>query len=495
MSLVAAPVLLPLLTAIALAVLDGRPAFQQRLALGSGIVLFAITGALAVTVTGGAIPALALGGWGSVVGIVWAVDGLTAMMLLATAIVSLAFLLYAPGGLEREEVRWLYPLHQFLLVGVNGSFVTADLFNLFVFFEVMLLASFALISLGGRPLQLRRTFPYVVINLVGSALFLAGVGVIYGTLGTVNFAEVAVRLVEHGAPPGFPAGAALVLVVFALKAALVPLFFWLPDAYPMAPLPVAGFFGGLLTKVGVYALFRLVPIFTNGEHGPVQDLLLVVAAATMLFGVLGALGRNSIRGILSFHVVSQVGYMVFGLALFTPLGVAAGLFFLGHQVVVKTAVFFAGGVAERLHGTGELGQASGLARSHPWSAVGFFVAAMALAGLPPTSGFFGKLFLIVGGLQAEAWVATGIAIVVSLLTLASMLKIWVAVFWGPVTGENRPVARRNPGLLAATLALGAIAVVIGLLAGPLFAWTEHAALQLLELEPYVTAVRGAGGEP
>ncbi|WP_437746716.1 proton-conducting transporter membrane subunit [Sorangium sp. So ce1504] len=294
------------------------------------------------------------------------------------------------------------------------SLVTGDLFNLFVFFELMLLSSFALLALGTRAAAQSHAFAYVVINLVASAVLLGGVGAVYGTAGTVNMAELA--------------------------------------------------------------------------PGALRPALLVIAAVTMVIGVVGALGRSTMRGILSFHIVSQVGYMIFGLALFTPIAVAAGLFHTLHNMVAKTALVFAGGVVEGIGGPGALGHARGLARTHPWVAAGFVVPAMPLAGLPPLSGFWGKLLLVVAGFRAGAVVATTVSLVVGLLTLASMLKIWTAVFWGEPTGLPMRGAGGDRGMLGATLGLGALTVILGLAAAPLFAHLERTATTLLEVTPYVDAV-------
>ena len=488
----AAPVVLPLLTAILLMAFRGRRRVQQTIALISGALLITVVALIVVRTAGGAILTLFLGSWDPRVGIVWVADQLAAIMLALAAIVSFAMLVYTPASLRDErESRYFYPLHQLLMAGVNGSFLTGDLFNLFVFFEVMLLASFSLISLGSRPRQLRKAFPYVLVNLIASALFLGGVGAVYGTAGTVNLAELSRRIATGGLPPVFWGAMTLVLVVFAIKTALVPVFFWLPDSYPEAPIAISGLFAGLLTKVGVYTLFRTIPLIGGSEPGRLHAILLFLSAATMLLGVLGALGRSGIRDILSFHVVSQVGYMIFGLAVFTPLAVAAGIFYIVHHIIVKTALFFAGGVAERVGGSGALGGVSGMAGTHPWVAAGFFIPAMALAGLPPFSGFWGKFFLVVAGYQAGAWVATSISLVVGMLTLASMLKIWTAVFWGKPEGQREPKLGRDRGMVGATLSLASLSVIIGLLAAPLFAYSQGAAAQLLAISPYVNAVLGA----
>jgi len=490
-NLVTLPVLVPLLTAVMLMPLLGRGRPEQWVSLLSGVLLLAVAGTLTVLTAGGSILVVTLGGWVPGTGVVWVVDALSAVMLSLTAITSLATLAYARGGLRTDqEAKYFYLLHQFVLTGVNGSFVTGDFFNLFVFFEIMLVASFVLVALGGRSEQLNQIFPYVLINLVASVLLLAAVGGIYGTLGTVNMAEMAIRVGGHGTRAAFWASAALLLTVFAIKAGLVPVFFWLPDAYPSASIPVSAFFAGLLTKVGVYALFRTVPLLSGPNSSGLHTILLFIAAATMLVGVLGALGRGTIRAILSFHIISQVGYMVFGLALYTGLSVAAGIFYVIHHIIVKTALFLAGGIAERLGGNGALGTIHGVARTHPWVGVAFFIPAMALAGLPPFSGFWGKLLLVIAGFQAGAWATTTIAVVVSFLTLASMLKIWTRVFWGEPSPEEVPVVPGYAGMLTAALGLSALSVGVGLGVGPLFGFTERTAEQLLRVEPYVQAVLG-----
>ncbi|WP_437603145.1 proton-conducting transporter transmembrane domain-containing protein [Sorangium sp. So ce590] len=488
-TIVVVPVLLPLFTAVLLALLSGRPRLERWLSLASGALLFATALVISARTTRGAILVLALGGWSPRVGIVWVTDSLAALMLLFASIVALAALAYAPGSLRgARERRCFYPLQQLMMAGVNGSLVTGDLFNLFVFFELMLLSSFALLALGTRAAGQQHALAYVVINLVASAVLLGGVGAVYGTAGTVNMAELAVRVREGGLPSAFWGAGALVIVVFMVKAALAPVFFWLPDAYPEASAVVNGLFAGLLTKVGVYTLFRAVPLLGAAAPGGLRPALLMIAAVTMVIGVVGALGRSTMRGILSFHIVSQVGYMIFGLALFTPIGVAAGLFHTIHNMVAKTALIFAGGVVEGIGGPGALGHTRGLARTHPWVAAGFFVPAMSLAGLPPLSGFWGKLLLVVGGFRAGAVVATTVALVVGLLTLASMLKIWTAVFWGEPTGPRSRGAGGDRGMLGATLGLGALTVILGLAAAPLFAHLERTATALLEATPYVDAV-------
>jgi len=487
------PVILPLITGVLVTLLVRREKWQHSIAVTSGVLSFACAVVLVARTAHGAIFVLPLGAWGPRTGIVWVADALSSVMLLLAAIVSLAALTYAPGSLAASpERRYFYPLHQFLMTGVNGSLMTGDLFNLFVFYEIMLLSSFALISLGGSGEQLERVTPYVTVNLVLSALFLASVGAIYGTVGAVNMAQVSVIIAKGDLPRIFWGAASLLVVVLMVKAAMFPVFNWLPDSYPEASSVVNALFAGLLTKVGVYTLFRVIPLVGYSVFVRFQAVLILLAALTMLLGVLGALGRNTIRGILSFHIVSQVGYMVFGLALFTPMSIAAGLFHLVHNMLAKTALVLSGGIAERIGGSGKLGDVRGLARTHPWLAASFFIPAMALAGMPPLSGFWGKFFLAVEGFEARAFGATAVSLLVGLFTLASMLKIWNAVFWGNPSDVQDHARRVHRGMLGATLGMGAMTIVVGFLAAPIFTHFERVARQLLFITPYIHAVLGEG---
>jgi multicomponent Na+:H+ antiporter subunit D len=488
-NLIVLVVLIPILTACFLMPLLDRPAASRAVSIVTGVLLLLLAAVLLAGAAQGQIYVSPLGNWPALVGIVWVVDGLAAILLLLTAITSLATIVYAPGALRAgAETRYFYLPHQFILAGINGSFVTGDFFNLFVFFEIMLLASFVLIALGGRAAQMNRTFPYVLVNLIASALFLGGLGAMYGTAGTVNMAVLSERVAAGTLPPVFWAAMTLVLAVFVIKAAVAPVFFWLPDAYPEAPTPVLAFFAGLLTKVGLYTLFRSVPLVLGSAPTAFHAVLVVLATLTMIVGILGALGRNRIKEILAFQIVSSVGFIVFGLAVYTPMMVAAGVFYMVHSILITTALFFAGGVAERIGGGDQLGRVRGLARTHPWLATGFFVSALALAGLPPLSGFWAKLFLVVGGFSAGAFAGTATILFVSLLTLGLVLRLWTMIFWGaplvPVDGSPG----HDRAMMGATLTMATAAVGLALLVSPLWSYSEIVGNQLLQVRPYVNAV-------
>lgn len=487
-NLVCAPVLIPLATAIAALPLSGRA--QQAISLLGALANLLAALALFLGTLAAEVLVLRVGSWGPRIGIVWVADGLSTLMLVAAASVILAVAVCASAGWSRRDPpRALRPLLHLLAMGVNGALLTGDFFNLFVFYEVMLLASFALITSGGGQAMFARTLPYVLVSLVLSALFLGSVGLIYGLTGTVNMAELAHSVSARGTSPLLWTALVLMLSMFAIKSGVVPFFTWLPDSYPAAPLTINALFAGLLTKVGIYTLLRATPLLFP-EPGEFHRALLVLGPLTMMVGVLGALGRGTIRGILSFHIVSQIGYIVFGLGLGTSAAFAAAMLFTVHNMIVKPALILAGGVAERRFGTGELKSLGGLARN-PWTAAAFFVPAMALAGLPPLSGFWGKFLLIRAGFHSRAWTGTLLAILTSLLTLASMLKIWSATYWGGRAGGYARILDREDRLLVgAALGLSALAVAMGFAIGPLLRFSETVALQIEANRPYLDAVLG-----
>jgi multicomponent Na+:H+ antiporter subunit D len=369
-----------------------------------------------------------------------------------------------------------------MTAGVALSFLTGDLFTLFVAFEMMLTASYVLITLGGQRDQVRTGMTYVVIGLVASVMFIIALALVYTATGTVNMADLAVRLplLDVGLQRAL---AVLLFLVFGIKAAVFPLFFWLPDSYPTAPSPVTAIFAGLLTKVGVYALIRTQTTVIPDHVRPVT-LILVIAGLTMVIGALGAVAQNDLKRILSFHIVSQIGYMVMALGLFTVSGIAAAIFFTVHQVVVKTALFLTGGLVEHLAGSSRLSRVGGMAATAPVVAVLFLLPALSLAGIPPFSGFVAKIGVVEAGVGSAAWAVTAAAVAAAFLTLFSMMKIWVGVFWGPelrTDGAVQPDARRNGPLLmlVPTALLVALSLGIGLAAGPLYEMTTRAAEELL----------------
>ena len=497
-ALVVLPILVPLATAIACLLAWRRRGLQRGLSVAGAALLLAVSAALLYCVSSEGIQVMRGGGWPAPFGITLVADLLAAIMVLLTGITGLAVAVYSLGSIdERREAHGFHTLYHLLLMGVCGAFLTGDLFNLYVSFEVMLMASFVLLALGGERAQLEGGVKYVTLNLLSSAIFLAAVGVLYGIAGTLNMADLA-RAASLGiAPDLVPVLAVLFLVAFGIKAALFPFFFWLPASYHTPPIAVSAVFAGLLTKVGVYALIRAFTLIFIGDTAFTHGLILVAAALTMVTGVLGAAAQMEFRRVLSFHIVSQIGYMVMGLGLLTPLGLAGSVFYLMHHIVVKTNLFLVGGIVRHLGGSYALKDLGGLYRSHPFLALVFLVPAFSLAGIPPLSGFWGKMVLVKAGLEAEAYVITAVALAVSLLTLYSMTKLWNEAFWKPrpvdaASGPAEP-ASVPATLLGPVLALAAITVAVGLGAGPVFDLASRAAVQLSDPSQYIAAVLGPGG--
>jgi len=354
----------------------------------------------------------------------------------------------------------------------------------------MLIASFVLISMGGGREQIAGAFKYVALNLVSSALFVSGVGLLYAATGTLNMAGLAVQFRAADAPSGAALPALLFLVAFGIKAAIFPLFFWLPASYHTPPIGVSAVFAGLLTKVGVYSLIRVFTLIFVQDAGFTHALILVLSGATMITGVLGAVAQDEIRRILSFHIVSQIGYMLMGLGLFTPLALAGSVFYISHHIIVKTNLFLIGGLARRIGGSYELKRLGQLASVRPFLGVLFLVAALSLAGVPPLSGFFAKLILIRAGLEGREYGIVAVALGVSLLTLYSMTKIWSEAFWKERPAGAGPEERAGLPMWAPAAGLAALTVAIGAGAGPLFALSLRAAEQLMNPSDYVRAVLG-----
>jgi len=492
-SILPLPVMLPLVGA-ALCIVFGRSRRVQR-TIGITVLTanVAVSAWLLLRVDADGTLVTYIGGWPAPVGITMVADRLASVMLLIGSVMLLAVLVYAIGqpGAERNHVGF-QSVYLVLAAGVSGAFLTGDLFNLFVSFEMMLTASYVLITLGGTREQVRSGMTYVVISLLASVLFVTALALLYAATGTVNMADLAGKI--HALPEGLRlAFAMLLVVVFGIKAALFPLFFWLPDSYPTAPSPVTAVFAGLLTKVGVYAIIRSQTLFfqPTTDIGPV---LLVVAGLTMVVGVLGAIAQGDMKRILSFHIVSQIGYMVMGLGLFTVAGLAGALIYTIHHIVVKTTLFLTGGLVEHTAGTSQLSRVNGLLKQAPMIAVLFLVPALSLAGIPPLSGFVAKFALVDAGLDARSYWIAGVSLAVSLLTLFSMMKIWAGVFWS--RAEEAPIAPvRTVGKLGGpplmvfpTAALAVVSLVIAVAAGPIYAFTERTATDLLRPATYVEAV-------
>lgn len=471
--------------------------------------------------------AVTMGGWAPPFGITLVVDEFAALMLVVSNVVSLAVLIYATGQGYTDQkgdgpISVFYPTYMFLVAGVSNAFIAGDLFNLYVGFEIFLTASYVLITLGGSAERVRAGTTYVVVSVLSSMLFLISIGVIYAATGTVSMADVSDKIAQLG-PTTQTLLHLMVLIAFGVKAAVFPLSFWLPDSYPTAPAPVTAVFAGLLTKVGVYAIVRTETLLFRDND--LSDLLMWVAVLTMIIGILGALVQTEIKRMLSFTLTSHIGYMVFGIALGTQTGYAAAIYYVAHHILVQTSLFMVVGLIERRGGSSNMEQLGSLAKLAPFLAVLYFIPAMNLAGIPPFSGFIGKVGLVIGGVEdgsAMAWVNIAASLLTSLLTLVAVARVWNRAFWrraedaedaDPMLLEamNKKFRRVRtyeavaqfpdsrysdhgnvkvlPGIMVgSTAALVCASLALTIFAGPLLKLTDRAAAAMLKGEEYRVAV-------
>jgi multicomponent Na+:H+ antiporter subunit D len=522
-ALVPLPVLIPLGGTAVTLIMGRRPALQRAVTLVALTAVVGVCAALLHLTDRGGTLVLAVGGWGQTVagmgplGITLVVDRLSALMLVVSSIVLLAVIVYAIGqgirdGDDRQPVSIFLPTYLVLAAGVCNAFLAGDLFNLFVGFEVLLAASFVLLTIGATRERVRAGVAYVMVSMVSSLIFLVGIALVYAATGTLNLAELALRL-DHLAGGIRSALFAVLLVAFGIKAAVFPLSAWLPDSYPTAPAPVTAVFAGLLTKVGVYAIIRAHSLLFPG--GGMDSVLLIAALLTMLIGVFGAIAQSDIKRLLSFTLVSHIGYMVFGIALSSRLGMAGAIFYVVHHIVVQTTLFLVAGLIERQAGASTLRRLGGLAAASPVLALLYMVPALSLGGIPPFSGFIGKVALLQAGASngsALAWILVAGAVMTSLLTLYVMMRVWTKAFWrsradapegalamaGPAAlledpedvpfDERADVGRMPLGMLAATAALIGIVLTLTVAAGPIFSYSDRAAAEVLNRSEYISAV-------
>lgn len=494
------PIIIPLFFAVLMLLLWNKVSLHKYVNLISGLISLIVSIIILSSTISNKIISLQVGGWIAPFGITIVSDLLSSVMVVITAIIGFSTALYSIGTIDSHREKYLYyPLLQFLLMGINGAFLTGDVFNLYVWFEVMLISSFVLLALGGRRGQLEGAIKYVTLNLLSSAIFLAAVGILYGIAGTLNMADLArkIPMLEH--KELISVVSILFMVAFGVKAAIFPLFFWLPASYHTPPVAVSAIFAGLLTKVGVYALIRFFTTIFTHDVEFTHTLLLVSAALTMLTGVLGAAAQNDFRKILSFHIISQIGYMILGLALFSPLAIAGAIFYIIHHIIVKTNLFFVSGVVKRLKGSYLLNEVGGVYKYYPMLGLLFLIPALSLAGIPPLSGFWAKFVVIKAGLDLSQYFIVGIALLVGLLTLFSMTKIWNEVFWkDDPSGDNKNVNEVYQSLsktkkfliYSPIIFLALITIIIGFYSEPFFTFANNAATQLLDSSGYINSVLG-----
>jgi len=527
-------VLIPFLGAALNFIIVHRNRLQRGVTVGAMVLTLILNAFMLANVWNQGPQVVHLGDWAAPYGIVMVVDQLSALMLVVSVVVSLAVLIYAvsegvASGDDEGPISIFYPTFLLLVAGVSHAFLAGDLFNLYVGFEILLTASYVLLTMGGTAQRIRAGVTYVVVSVISSILFLISLGMIYGATATVNMADLSVKLADL--PQGTQMQLHLMLLIaFGVKAAIFPLSFWLPDSYPTASAPVTAVFAGLLTKVGVYSIIRTETLLFPGTQ--IKDLLMWVALLTMIVGILGALAQIDIKRMLSFTLISHIGYMIFGIALGTQAALAAVVYYIAHHIVIQTSLFLIAGLIERRGGSTNVDRLAGMLKISPLLGVLYMIPALNLGGIPPFSGFLGKVGLLEAGVEAGTWLSyllVGVSVFVSLLTLMALIRVWNRVFLRNVddaeypdpvlratTAEGRrprtsravagksgsrfsgrsPVVLLPRTMVGATTALVAVGVALTVFAGPLFDLADNASENLNNPDRYVNAVLapvGPGG--
>ncbi|MEO1130336.1 MAG: proton-conducting transporter membrane subunit [Planctomycetota bacterium] len=502
------PVLLPLIAGILTTLL--RPKVMAQRIIGCICIAATAVASLALIIT---IPTevglhlTALGKWPAPFGIAVVFDNISGALVCIASIVALACYVHSFGSLPANVERsWYHPLVHLLLMGVNFSFITGDLFNLFVAFEIMLMASYGLLCVGAERRQISQAYKYIILNLLGSTVFVLSAGLIYGALGTLNYADLArvirERQMDGTLPAVTDAIAVMLVLVFALKGAVFPLWFWLPDTYHTPPASITALFGALLSKVGIYAILRLHPLLFapigGGELNAVQLILPWAAGLTMLIAIVGAIGASEVRRLLAWVLISHVGYLMFGVAVMTQGSMAGTLFYMCQEMLVIAALFLCCSMIEQHAGTGDLREMSGLHQRAPKLSIITFILLMALAGLPPMPGFFAKAMLVREGLATGAWWLVAATLTTAVITLLAVLRLWCHGFWMPPRGP-RLVAPPGSSLGAsprlgwqflATGGLVTATVLLVLLSPQAVGITNDGARMLSEPQRYIQGVLG-----
>lgn len=490
--LIAAPLLLALASALA-GPLWGRRTRPRRWFMGAAAtVQLLINSILYWHVLRHETLVMHVGGWSPQLGIELVLDPLSGLLLVLTSAATLAALLHAFAATPSQREHPLrLSLVQFLAAGVHLCLITGDLFNLFVALEITLASSFALLTLEADNRTIRHTLPYVAMNLFGSALILAATALTYGMFGTLNFAELAARSQELADPTRITWLALLFIAAFGLKTAIGPLFFWLPYTYPVLPYPLIAVFAATLTKVGAYSLIRIFAGILPAELELPHAVLRGVAVLTLLIGAIGALTRDSLRGLFSFLLVGHLGFVVLALGLFTRESITAAVFYLAHEIPSIAALFMLGSAMTALTRSDQLAQGGGLWRSAPWVAGAFFCQMLSFSGVPPFSGFWGKLMIVSESLAVGATLAVVAALVASALTLVALLKVWLAAVWH---SRSSTAASPHPRWRSLAWSGGALTLVsIGIGLGAEYVWqaADTATTVLLNRESTTEVIIGS----
>lgn len=497
--LIVLPIIIQLATAIILIFFWGKTAVQKILSLLSGIINLGIAIWLFRLVWNQGVQIMNGGGWQAPFGITFVADVFSAVMVLLTAICGIAVSQYATGSIRNKLVRFgFFPMLHFLLMGLNGAFLTGDIFNLYVWFEVVIISSFVLITLGGEKIQIEGAVKYVTMNLLASIIFLTAIALLYGLTGSLNMADLSSKVNEVQNQTLVNVTAALFFIGFGIKSAIFPLYFWLPASYHAPPPAVSAIFAGLLTKVGIYAILRVFTlIFVPDDF--MRELIGWVAVFTIVTGALGAITQNNLREIFSYLIICHIGFMIAGLGFYTEVALVGVVFYLIHDIIVKTNLYLMAGLVYKIKGTYNIKRLGGFYKSFPKLSLLMAIPLFSLVGVPPLSGFWAKIFLIEGGFAEQEYIGVLAIILGSLITLVIIAKIWTEVFWKESIElpqrdyikyfhQLRP--RKQYAVVMPIILLAIVSLSIGFGAEYVIRVSQHIAGNLVDTSYYIEAVLG-----
>ena len=484
------PIILPFFFAILLLFFKEKIKTQRILALIGVVVSLAASLVLLWKVKTDGIQAITLGSWPAPFGISMVSDMLSVLLVTTTLLLTLFIVIYSFTSIGQQRERFFYyPAILFLVTGVNGAFTTGDIFNLFVFFEVLLMASYVLIVLGGEKKQLRESLKYILVNVISSALFVITVAYLYSVVGTLNMADISVKITEVNQPGIITVIAVLFLIVFGIKGSIFPLYFWLPGSYSAPPVPVLALFGALLTKVGIYAIMRTYTLFFVHDIGFTHEILMVLSILTIIAGCIGALAYFDLKQIIIYNIVIAVGVILFGAAQMNEAGMSGAVFYLIHDMLIKGALFLLIGIIIYITGTSNLRKMGGLMKTHAPLGWFYLIAAFGLAGIPPLSGFVGKLLIVQGAFEAGNVWGSIIILASSLVVLLSVMRIFIYAFWGEPKMELPKTDRKAYlRLMGPALVLVVLTIVYGVGTEWLVPFMTDATDVLLQPSIYIDAV-------
>lgn len=484
------PIIIPFFFAMILLFFKEQVVIQRVLTL-IGLALSIVASFwLIATVKSEGIQTVTLGSWPAPFGISMVSDMFSAILVTTTLIITFFVVIYSFSsiGVERERFFY-YPAILFMITGINGAFTTGDIFNMFVFFEVLLIASYLLIVLGGEKRQLRESIKYILVNVISSAIFVIAVAYLYSIIGTLNMADISVKIAEINQPAIISVIAILFLIVFGIKGAIFPLYFWLPGSYAAPPIPVLALFGALLTKVGVYAITRTYTLFFVHDIDFTHQFLMVLALLTIIAGCIGALAYFDLKQIIIYNIIIAVGVILFGVAQMNTSGLEGAVYYLIHDMFIKAALFVLIGIIIYVTGTSNLREMGGLIKTHASLAWMYIIAAFGLAGIPPLSGFIGKLLIVRGAFEADHIVGSIIILASSLVVLLSVIRIFVYAFWG---SPKQELPARDKGvyrkMMFPAVMLVLITIVYGVGAEWIMPYMTDAADVLADPSIYINAV-------